>query len=351
MTRPSSRRVFLQSTAVTAAALHAPAVLRAEKVAADRPIIGQGAYRYQCIHDWLSPPSGEAWGDTHGVDVDSQGRIYVCNTIHPSSQNDHAVAVYDPDGKLITSWGSEFKGGAHGLDLRTEPDGEFIYHCDVRRNLIIKTDLAGEHVWVKAREPLADVYQRTDAAGKQIKFKPTNVAFAPNGDFYVGDGYGSSYILQYNRAGEFVRLIGTPGSEAGQFRCPHGLWVDARDADHPMLAVADRSNHRIQYMTLDGQHIKFITDHMRRPCDFDIHGDLMVVPDLDAVVTILDKDNQVVAQLGDGKGASAKRSSPRDQMIPGKFIHPHDATFLPNGDILVAEWVPIGRLTLLRKVS
>ena len=33
------------------------------------------------------------------------------------------------------------------------------------------------------------------------------------------------------------------------------------------------------------------------------------------------------------------------------FIHPHDAIFLQNGDILVTEWVPIGRITLLRKVG
>jgi hypothetical protein len=29
-------------------------------------------------------------------------------------------------------------------------------------------------------------------------------------------------------------------------------------------------------------------------------------------------------------------------------VHPHDAIWLANGDILVAEWVPIGRVTLLR---
>ena len=38
------------------------------------------------------------------------------------------------------------------------------------------------------------------------------------------------------------------------------------------------------------------------------------------------------------------------QFIPGKFIHPHDAVFLHNGDILVSEWVPIGRVTLLKRV-
>ena len=75
----------------------------------------------------------------------------------------------------------------------------------------------------------------------------------------------------------------------------------------------------------------------------------MLVPDLDSVVTILDKNNKVVTQLGDGNYSSLG-GAPRSAFIPGKFIHPHAANFLHNGDILVVEWVPIGRVTLLRKL-
>ena len=37
-----------------------------------------------------------------------------------------------------------------------------------------------------------------------IKYSPTNVAIAPNGDVYVADGYGSSYINQYDSAGKYL---------------------------------------------------------------------------------------------------------------------------------------------------
>jgi hypothetical protein len=89
---------------------------------------------------------------------------------------------------------------------------------------------------------------------------------------------------------------------------------------------------------------------MRQPCHFDIRGEELLVPDLDSVITILDKDNKVVAQIGDGAGGRDLRGAPRSEFIPGKFIHPHSAKFLHNGDILVVEWVPQGRITLLRKV-
>ena len=86
------------------------------------------------------------------------------------------------------------------------------------------------------------------------------------------------------------------------------------------------------------------------PCDMKVRGDRMLVPDLESVVTILDGGNRAIAQLGDGH-PSALRGEPRERFIPGKFIHPHDAIWLSNGDILVAEWVPIGRITRLRAVT
>jgi hypothetical protein len=32
-------------------------------------------------------------------------------------------------------------------------------------------------------------------------------------------------------------------------------------------------------------------------------------------------------------------------------VHPHGAKFLANGDILVGEWLPIGRVTLLKRIK
>jgi hypothetical protein len=193
-------------------------------------------------------------------------------------------------------------------------------------------------------------------AGTPINFIPTNVAFAPNGDFFVGDGYGSNHMLKFSAKGEFLREIAQPGKADGQLDNPHGQWVDLRGPE-PILVVADRGNRRIQTFTLDGQHLRTIKDdaRLRMPCHFDVRGDLMVCPDLDSQVCLLDREYNVVAQLGDGiaenGGIGSRRGQSRKQFTPGKFISPHDAIFLQNGDILVAEWLPIGRITLLRHIS
>lgn len=307
-----------------------------------RSIVGSGDHTYEIHHDWLTPPVGIKWGDTHGVSVDSQRRIYIAHTVHPSSITSDAVVVFDDRGKFVDSWGKEFRGGAHGLDLRKEGSDEFLYHCDIRRRLIVKSDLKGKVLWEKGVPMESGVYK--DAGG----WCPTNVAFAPNGDLYVGDGYGSSYVHCYSKDGDYKGITIHPGSEAGKVREPHGLWVDTRAAT-PKLVIADRGNRRLQEFTLDGKHLGFVSEGMRRPCHLHYNGDLALVPDLDSVVTILDKNNKVVAALGDGQ-PSALRDAPRDKFIPGKFVHPHSARWINERDILVVEWVPIGRVTLLRKV-
>ena len=51
--------------------------------------------------------------------------------------------VFDSDGKFVKSWGSEFACGAHGLHLQKEGSEEFLYLCDIKRSLVVKTTLDG----------------------------------------------------------------------------------------------------------------------------------------------------------------------------------------------------------------
>lgn len=337
-----SRRHLLQSSLALAAT---PLLARLPQSGslAKRMITGSGEHTYEVHHDWLVPPSNILYGDTHGLALDSQGRIYLAHTVHEGSVKTDAILVFDQQGKFIESWGSEFKGGAHGLDLRKEGSDEFLYHCDINRRLVIKTTLAGTVVWQKGMPTEPGVYKDTKG------WCPTNVAFAPNGDIFVGDGYGSSYIHRYTKDGDYVALICGPGKEPGQVNCPHGLWLDDRDGT-PKLIVADRGNRRIQFLDLDGKHLGFATDGIRMPCHIHFNKKKeALVPDLESVVTILDPMNKPIASLCDGNPSNL-RDAPRDKFLPGKFIHPHSAIWINDRDIVVAEWVPIGRVTLLRRV-
>jgi hypothetical protein len=348
-----TRRQFLVGAGAAAAGVAAIGLTGGHALAAGTRrnpgmMLGSGSLRFECIHDWLKPPAEMLWGDTQGVAQDSRGDIYISHTVHPQSESMDAIVVFNKHGKYIRSFGSEFAGGGHGLECRKEKGGEFLYHCDTAHRMVVKTDLYGRTIWRKGRPMEVEHYRKNSHAA----FIPTNGAFSPNGDFYVTDGYGSDYILQYDVDGTFIRAFGGYGREAGQVAQAHGVWVDNRGSE-PFLAVADRANHRIQYFTLDGKHVKFVQDDnrlIRLPCHFHTHRDLMLVPDLASVVTVLDADNRVVASLGDGGKNIDLRGHARSEYVPGQFIHPHGAKFLQNGDILVAEWVPDGRITLLRRI-
>jgi hypothetical protein len=339
-----SRRQFLKATAVTTMAAAAPAYVRAQdKSGARAPILGEGAHTYECIHDWGELPATIKYGNTHGVCQDSQGRIYIKHTVGKGSEKDDAIVVFDESGKFITSWGAEFKGGAHGLHINREGKEEFFYLADPNRHLMKKTTLEGKEIFTLFFPEESGLYYN---AGE---FHPTNVATAPNGDFYLADGYGKSWIHQYTSAGKYVRSFGGPGKERGQTSCSHGLMVDTRGKE-PLLVVADRANRRLQYFTLDGRHISFVKEELRAPCHFHQRDGELLIPDLESRVTIFDRNNKLIVHLGDGNHYNGIRDKQREAFTPGKFVAPHSAYYDHDGNIFVVEWVEVGRVTKLRHV-
>ena len=330
----------------------APTILGAEDKAGKKlPVVGSGEYMYECVHNWGELPKHVKWGETHGVAVDEAGLIYIKHRNNAADPID-AIVVFDSAGKFVRSFGDEYNGFGHGIDLRREGNEEFLYLSCIQRGLVTKTTLKGEIVWAKGRPQEPGVYKEAS-----VKYSPTNVAFGPDGGFYIGDGYGSHYIHQYDKDANWVRTWGGQGTEPGKMRTPHGLWLDNRPGREPTLVVADRANARLQYFTLDGKHLSIVSE-VSFPAHFDIRGDVLLVPDLHARVSLFDKENKVIAHLGYeeawtkevlAENMKMRREPARWQ--PGRFIHPHDACFDRDGNIFVVEWVPTGRVTFLRKVA
>jgi hypothetical protein len=353
----ASRRDFLKTTAAAALSTATlstavPTILRAaDKAGSKLPVVGEGAHRYEAMHNWGELPAHVVWGDTHGVTIDEAGLIYMKHR-SPAPGTMDSIVVFDPAGKFVRSFGKEYHGGGHGIDIRKEGGEEFLYLCDVKNRLVAKTTLAGEQLWTMQFPEQAGVYKSLD------QFRPTNVAFAPDGGFYVADGYGSHYIHQYDKNAKWIRTWGGAGSEPGKMQTPHGIWLDDRPGRAPALVVADRANARLQYFSLDGQ-FQSIVEGLSFPAHFDIRGTELLVPDLHARVTIFDADNKLITHLGydqawtdqvlDG-GKLALRNHP-ERWQAGRFLHPHDACYDKNGNIFVLEWVPTGRVTKLRHVG
>lgn len=351
------RRTFVKQSSVAAllsASIGPNIVKAADNPGGKNPIIGTGEYRYECIHNWGQLPSTLTWQTTHGVCVDEEGLVYVKHRGDPKKAPLDMIAVFDADGKFVRSFGKEFYPGGHGIDIRKEGNEQFLYLsyvADARTGAVVKTNLKGEVIWKKIGPPEESGVYKTGS-----RYSPTNIAFAPDGGFYVGDGYGSNYIHQYDKDAHYVRTWGGTGVDVGKMQTPHGLWLDDRPSrKQPTLIVADRANARLQYFSLDGKHLGFVHDVLF-PAHFDIRGDILLVPDLHARVSLFDGNNEAIVHLGDDLAwrKEVKRFKVRaDEKLwqPGKFIHPHDACFDKDGNIFVVEWVNTGRVTKLKRVS
>jgi hypothetical protein len=356
-----SRRQFLSTTAVgTLAALAAPAIVTASKTDS-KLIVGEGDYKFELIHDWPQLPEKFNWQTTHGVAVDRDGCLYVIHMGNAKQKDHPTIFVFDPEGKYIRSFGEKFHNGGHGIEVRREGNQDFLYVCCYRgvKNFS-KLDLKGEVVWQQNAPMKSAIYadgEDTNHLAKKgrDRFQPTNFAFLDDGGFLLADGYGSFYIHRFDKDGKWLASFGGPGKGEGKFDTPHGLWVDRRPGREPSIVVCDRANNTLQFLTLDGKYLETVPG-FGLPANADTWQDLLLIPELEARISLLDSKNKVVAQLGDDSarikapGGDKIRNNPKDWQ-PGKFVHPHDACFTAEGNIIIAEWVATGRISKLKRLS
>ena len=84
--------------------------------------------------------------------------------------------------------------------------------------------------------------------------RPTDMAFAPNGDIYLVDGVNNRVIV-VNGEGRWKFAFGSEGSGKGQFKLPVGIDI----SDSGTVFIADTGNHRIQAFDLNGKFLYMFT--------------------------------------------------------------------------------------------
>jgi hypothetical protein len=263
------------------------------------------------------------------------------------------VVVFDPRASSSARSAGMARWG-HGIEIRKEGSEQFIYLSNTWTPTlkVVKTNLKGEVVWKQGRPECLE-YEKSE-----VKYNPTNICFLPDGGFVVGDGYGSNYLLKYDKDAKLVKVFGGTGNTLGKLATPHGQWVDDRSKGKEVLLVCDRGNHRLQTFTLDGDPIAATRpdEVVLFPAHAKTRGDVLLLPDLHARVSLFDKDLKPIVHLGEDAVwrknvlSNNVRAKPKE-WVDGKFVHPHDACFDKDGNIFVVEWVATGRVSLLRRVN
>ena len=257
--------------------------------------VGTGKYTYNLIEDWAKLPAGESFAMVSAVATDSQDRVYAFQ------RKDPPVAVFDRDGKFLSSWGNGSFLFPHGIHIADDT----IYLTDRDSSVCIMYTLDGKPIQMLGRhgvhsdtgcERPADLVPR--AAGP-FNY-PSELVPSPSGDLYVSDGYRNARVHRFSGDGHLKQSWGQPGkTDPNQFHLPHSLLVD----DDGTVFVCDRENHRIQVFSSDGEFSAIWTD-IQRPMDIseDKDGILHVSEggrdDSPARFSVLDKQGNVLARFG-----------------------------------------------------
>lgn len=299
---------------------------------------GNGEWVYDAVPGWGVLPDGEKIGPTHGgVVIGPDGRVYV------STDSEKSVLVWEEDGTFVKTIAPECQG-FHAMAIRQEEGKAVIYGAQLKASppRICKIDTDGKLLLEIPNAATAEV----PGSWKGL----TAVTVAPDGSIFAGMGYGSQMMHKFDAAGKLLKSFGGPGKEDGQFRTCHGMAIDERFGDVRLL-VADRENRRLCHLTLEGEWIGVHATHLRRPCTISILGDHVAVAELEARVTILDKNGAPISFLGDNpnrKQWANFKVAKADQSL-GIFTAPHGLSFAPNGDLYVQDWNETGRVTKLKK--
>ncbi|HUR36129.1 MAG TPA: peptidyl-alpha-hydroxyglycine alpha-amidating lyase family protein [Vicinamibacterales bacterium] len=224
----------------------------------------------------MKGPNGHRWGEVVRVHVASDGHIWVFHRCFHDKPNGDATCLnrgaanppileFSPAGQLLRSIGVGLFAHPHGFTV--DGDGN-IWTTDTNDEETILGMPAKNDQGV----PIGQQVLKISPAGRVLMAlgtpgvggssmnlfdRPTGVAIAPNGDIFVSDGHSrnksnNARVVKFSPSGTFITTWGTMGSERGNFREPHDIYVGG---SRGYVYVADRLNSRIQVFTQDGQFV------------------------------------------------------------------------------------------------
>lgn len=265
---------------------------------------------HKLVPGWGQLPPGWNIVEASGVAVDKEDNIWVFH------RGKHPVIQFDRNGKVLQSWDDTPVASAHGIKVSS--DGN-IWTVDVAAHRLLTFTPQGRVVQV-----IGAAGQQPGTQESRDAFnRPTGIAFARDGSYYVSDGYANSRVVRFGRDGVFQLQWGSKGSGDGQFSTVHDVAVDAQGR----VYVADRENRRIQVFDAGGRFITKWTD-LGSPWGLAYvarENAIYMCDGYNNRIVKLNTEGQILGVLGEyGK-------------LPGKLDFAHHIAVDSQGAIYVAE--------------
>ncbi len=304
--------------------------------------MGCGIMTFDTVPGWgLRPDGTSALGSTHGaVVIDKAGNIYT------SAQQ--GVIIFSPAGSVVQSYLGKDFSDIHDMEIREEPEGEFIYAARNNNAEGIKFNVRNGKIVLKLLLP-------PESGLGDIKFNPTAITVSANGDIFLSNGYASNHIFKYDKSGKYLKHFGSKGNGLKEFNTAHGMTLDTRYEPNRLL-ICDRNHEpkgRLLHYSLDGEFIEEVITGLGMPTSATVQGDYVSVPDLNGRLVILDKTNTIMAVLGHNpdpaKGGSF--NIPQSEWVEGIFSGTHGSYWDGEGNLYVQDWNVAGRIIKLVRVK
>jgi len=283
--------------------------------------VGSGAHTFEAIEDWAKLPPG--WNaPMAALTVDSQDRVYGFN------RGEHPVIVFDKNGNYLYSWGDGMFAFPHSIRADSHDN---IWIVDRDRCQVFKFTARGELLLT-----IGTKGQRSDTGADNTSFAstnyklvtrpggpfnmPTGVAVADSGDIFITDGYANCQVHRFSPEGKHMYSWGAPGTGPGQFRLPHGIWIDRKGR----VLVADRENDRVQVFAQSGEFIAQWPTKVIGPATFWVDSnDNVYVPEHNGgIFSVLTLDGELLARWGGSERTRKCHSVAGDSEGNVYFVQP-----------------------------
>ncbi|MGE0448817.1 MAG: hypothetical protein AB7Q29_04465 [Vicinamibacterales bacterium] len=218
---------------------------------------------FETVRDFFKMPDGVYMGEGIGVATNSKGHVYVY-----TRSGETRLFEFDQTGKFVKDIapGSYAWGFAHAV--RVDKDDN-VWAVDEGSNVIQKFSPDGKLLMVlgKRPDPLFQIGHmpgggQYSGSNRPYTFhRPTDIAWDPQGNIFVSDGYGDSRVVKYDKNGKYIGAYGKGrGNGEAQFNTPHSIAVDGNG----LVYAADRGNSRIHVLNND-LTFKTMFDHVGAP--------------------------------------------------------------------------------------
>jgi hypothetical protein len=218
-------------------ALHAQSKAKAENV----PEIPYDAVNFTKL------PAGMYLGESMGVATNSKGHVFVY-----TREAETRLFEFDQNGNYVKEIGQGNYAMSFAHSVRVDPQDN-IWVVDEGSNTIVKYSPDGSKVLMilgRRPDPVEQLSLMPGGGGATYANKPysfnreTDVAWDPQGNIFVSDGYGDARVVKFDKNGRFVKSAGTRGNGPLQFNLPHTIAADLQGN----VYVGDRGNARVQVL-------------------------------------------------------------------------------------------------------